>query len=397
MGENYELVAMKASGISLRKIMFPLIIVSIIISGVAFYFSNNILPVANLKFKSLLYDVREKKLALDIKPGVFYHGIEGFVIRVGSKDKDEKTIREIKIYDHRDKKGNINITVADSGRMELTADGTNLIFYLYNGVNYSDNTENRNYRETNPFQRTSFRENIRRFSLVDFNLSRTNEDLFKSNYSMLNLTQLKMAEDSLIKQYDNRTEEIPNTLLQSFYYYNKIDTSKSIDTSTAVAYTSDILREFSNSDKFRFISDALQRCYRIRDNVKFYKSELESKSEMIFRHQAEWHRKFTLSFACFILFFIGAPLGAIIRRGGLGLPVVVSVLLFVIYHVISITGEKSVKSGVIDANYGMWIASFVLLPLGIFLTYKATTDSPLLDSDAWIKMIDKIFKRKKRS
>ena len=128
LGEHYELVAMKSAGISLRRIMLPLVVVSIIISGIAFYFSNNVLPIANLKFKSLLYDVREQKLALDIKEGIFYNGLSGFVIRVGKKDKDDKTIRDIKIYDHRDKKGNINLTVADSGRMELTPDGDIAIF-----------------------------------------------------------------------------------------------------------------------------------------------------------------------------------------------------------------------------------------------------------------------------
>ena len=397
LGEHYELVAMKASGISLRRIMFPLILVSIFISGIAFYFSNNVLPVANLKFKSLLYDVREKKLALDIKPGVFYQGIEGFVIRVGEKDKDEKTIREITIYDHRSKKGNVNITVADSGKMELTPDGSKLVFILYNGVNYMDNTDQRNYRKTNPFQRTSFSKNIRTFNLTGFNMSRTNEDLFKSNYSMLNLSQLKYAEDSLITIYDKRLDEIPQTLLRGFYYYGKVDSNQLAAYVAKDTLTSDILKGFSKHEQMDFIDNAIQRSRRIRDNIRYYKSEMESKSELIYRHQAEWHRKFTLSFACFILFFIGAPLGAIIRRGGLGLPVVVSVLLFVVYHVISITGEKSVKSGVIDANCGMWIASLVLLPLGIFLTYKATTDSPLLDSDAWIKLIDKIFKRKKQS
>jgi lipopolysaccharide export system permease protein len=128
--------------------------------------------------------------------------------------------------------------------------------------------------------------------------------------------------------------------------------------------------------------------------MKFYQNNLENKNKLIFKHQVEWHRKFTLSVACFVLFFIGAPLGAIIRKGGLGLPVVFSVLFFVLFHIISITGEKSVKSGVLDANVGMWIAPFVLLPLGIFLSWKATTDAPLLDSEAWGKYFGKFLKRK---
>lgn len=395
LGENYELVAMKASGISLRKIMFPLILLSIVISGIAFYFSNNVLPVANLKFKSLLYDVRQQKLALDIKEGVFYNGIDGFIIRVGKKEKDERTVRDIMIYDHREKKGNINVTVADSGKMELAPGGSALIFTLYEGTNYSDQTENRNYKKTNPFQRTKFRENMRKFDLLGFDLSRTNEELFKSNYSMLNLTQLTQAEDTLILQLKNRATEIPNLLIQNFYYYNRIDSARAADYVSEEPYVTDLLSGYGTVDKIAIIKDALQRFRRQRENIGYYKSELNNKKVLIYKHQAEWHRKFTLSFACLVLFFIGAPLGAIIRRGGLGLPVVVSVLFFVLFHIISITGEKSVKSGVVDANVGMWIASVVLLPLGIFLTIKATTDSPLLDSEAWMKYFKKFSKKRK--
>ena len=395
LGENYELVAMKASGISLRRIMLPLIIMSIVISGVAFYFSNNILPVANLKFKSLLYDVRQQKLALDIKEGVFYDGIDGFIIRVGKKEKDERTVRDIMIYDHREKKGNINVTVADSGKMELTPDGSALFFTLYNGYNYADQTEGRSYRRTNPFQRTKFRENVRKFDLLGFDLSRTNEELFKSNYSMLNLAQLDEAEDSLITELDNRKKEIPVLLIKNFYYFNLIDSAQAAGFDSEKPYSTDFLADYNKQEKLAIVEDATQRFRRQRENIGYYKNEIENKSVMIYKHQAEWHRKFTLSFACLVLFFIGAPLGAIIRRGGLGLPVVVSVLFFVLFHIISITGEKSVKSGVVDANVGMWIASVVLLPLGIFLTYKATTDSPLLDSEAWIKFFKKIFKKNK--
>jgi len=395
LGENYELVALKSAGISLRKIMFPLVILSIVISGVAFYFSNNILPIANLKFKSLLYDVREQKLALDIKEGIFYNGLSGFVIRVGKKEKDDKTMRDIKIYDHRDKKGNINLTVADSGRMELTPDGLNLLFTLYNGHNYLDRVDQRHYRYTRPFQRTKFREEIRKFNLVDFEMTRTNEDLFKNNYSMLNLRQLKKAEDSLLIERTRKINRIPKYMIKTFYFYStQIDSVRQLEFDPQKPYTTDLMAGYNKYERSGFIDEALKKLRRARQNIQNYKSEIESKNKLIYKHQAEWHRKFTLSFACFVLFFIGAPLGAIIRRGGLGLPVVVSVLFFVLFHIISITGEKSVKSGVIDANFGMWIASIVLLPLGIFLTVKATTDSPLLDADAWLKMISKIFKKK---
>lgn len=395
LGEHYELVAMKSAGISLRRIMIPLVVVSIIISGIAFYFSNNVLPIANLKFKSLLYDVREQKLALDIKEGVFYSGLSGFVIWVGKKDKDDKTIREIKIYDHRDKKGNINLTVADSGRMELTPDGLNLLFTLYSGYNYLDRVDQRQYRYSRPYQRTKFREEIRKFNLLDFEMSRTNEDLFKNNYSMLNLKQLQKAEDSLFNERAEKKKRIPRYMLKTFYFYSTgVDSARQATFEPDSIYTTDVLAGFNNFEKTEYIKEALKKLRRARQNIQNYESEVESKERLIYKHQAEWHRKFTLSFACFVLFFIGAPLGAIIRKGGLGLPVVVSILFFVLFHILSITSEKSVKSGVVDANFGMWIASIVLLPLGIFLTMKATTDSPLLDGDAWVKLINKVFKKK---
>ena len=394
LGENYELVAMKAAGVSLRRIMTPLVALSIMISLIAFYFSNNVLPVANLKFKSLLYDVREQKLALDIKEGVFYDGLDGFVIRVGKKEKDEKTIRDVLIYDHTENKGNVNVTVADSGRMELTDDGMNLIFTLYNGYNYTEQTDQRNYRETRPFRMTKFRENFRKFNLMDFEMNRTDQDLFKNNYTMLNLSQLDEAEDSLVQQLNKRRMEIPGLLFKNFYFYQRVDSAKAIAFEPTEPYTNDLLKSSNNNDKIAIVDEALKHCRRIRTTIDSYHKEIESKSEQIYKHQAEWHKKITLSFACFVLFFVGAPLGAIIRKGGLGMPVVVSVLLFVMFHIISMTSEKSVKSGVIDANIGMWIASFVLLPMGVFLTMKATTDSPLLDADAWRKLFRKIIRKK---
>lgn len=394
LGENYELVAMKAAGISLRRIMTPLIITSILTSFVAFYFSNNIYPIANLKFKSLLFDVREQKLALDIKEGIFYSDLDGFVIRINEKEKDDKTIKDIMIYDHRDKKGNISLTVADSGIMELTPDGMNLVFTLYSGSNYLENINQKNYRETRPFQRRTFQEDIIKFNLENFAMSRTDEDLFSSNYSMLNLTQLRTAEDSLIGALKLTKKEIPVSMLRNFSVFSKYDSIGQVNYVNDRIYVTDLLEGKKKYEKLEILEDASNRSRRARENMKFYQNNLENKNKLIFKHQVEWHRKFTLSVACFVLFFIGAPLGAIIRKGGLGLPVVFSVLFFVLFHIISITGEKSVKSGVLDANIGMWIAPVVLLPLGIFLTYKATTDAPLLDSESWGKFFGKILKRK---
>ncbi len=394
LGEYYELVAMKASGISLRRIMMPLIIMSVIISLVAFYFSNNVLPIANLKFKSLLHDVREQKLALDIKEGIFYNGLDGYSIRVGKKEKDGKTIRNILIYDHTDRKGNTNMTVADSGRMELNNGGLTLKFTLYNGTNYQERTDQKQYKLYRQHQRTNFREEVRSFNLVDFKMTRTNEDLFKNNYSMLNLNQLKKADDSLFLELTENKLRLNKSLLAEYYYFSHVDSAALASVKTPHPFITNLLTQVNETEKKEVIEQAQDNIRKSRQGIQNHNNDLDSKTKTLYRHQAEYHRKYTLSVACFVLFFIGAPLGAIIRRGGLGLPVVVSILFFVLFHIISITGEKAVKSGAMDANVGMWIAPVVLLPLGIFLTFKATTDSPLLDMDAWNKLFSRLFKRK---
>jgi len=392
MGEHYELVAMKSSGVSLWKIMRPLIILSIAISGVAFYFSNNVLPIANLKFKSLLYDVRKQKLAFDITEGIFYNGMDGFVMRVGDKDKDDRSIRDVLIYNHLDKHGNTDLTVADSGRMESTPDGRYLIFHLYNGYNYQEKYDQENYRNNRHFQKTRFEEEYRRFDLSGFDMKRTDEDLFKNNYSMLNIDQLNYSMDSLGKLYMGKKMDFADNFSKHYQFYSVID-STSYHEATLADSLLFPLDGWTKAEQSSILQRAMNKARGVKSNIEWHISDYESKKEWLAKHQVAWHKKFTLSFACLVLFFIGAPLGAIIRKGGIGLPVVVSVLFFVLFHIITITGEKSAIAGAVGIEFGMWIASAVLLPLGIFLTIKATSDSPLLDFDIWKRRIGKLFKR----
>jgi lipopolysaccharide export system permease protein len=392
LGEHYELVAMKSSGISLWKIMRPLIILSIVISGIAFYFSNNVLPIANLKFKSLLYDVRNQKLAFDIKEGIFYDGIEGFVMRVGKKENDDRTIRDVMIYNHMEKYGNTDLTVADSGRMESTADGRFLVFHLFRGYNYQEKTDQKDYRQNLQFQKTRFEEEYRRFDLSGFAMTRTDENLFKNNYSMLNLSQLKYAIDSLGQQYGSKKDDFSKNFDKHYQYLSTLDSAAYAGLTDSDSLLSP-LEGFSSSEKTTIIQRALNKARGVKSNIEWHVSDYESKREWLAKHMVAWHKKFTLSFACLVLFFIGAPLGAIIRKGGIGLPVVVSVLFFVLFHIITITGEKSAIAGALSIEFGMWIASVVLLPLGIFLTIKATSDSPLLDFDIWKRKTGSFLKR----
>lgn len=388
LGEQYELVAMKASGISLRTIMKPLMILSVAISLLAFYFSNNVLPVANLKFKSLLYDVRKKRLAVNIKEGIFYNDLDDYVIRVGDKGKDGNSIYRVMIYNHTDRRGNIDVTVADSGRMETSPDQRFLYFHLYNGYNYTEAVEQKNSRYTHPFQRIHFREQIQKFDLSSFAMSRTNEELFKSNYQMLNIRQLNGAIDSLQTNYSAKRENLSENFIKNYKFLLASD-STITDTlaDSLMILEPDILSGFSPGDRPRLLELSLASARSLKKMMEYHKGEYHSNQSNIIKHKVVWHKKFTLSFACLVLFFIGAPLGAIIRKGGLGLPVVVSVLFFIMYHIISMIGEKSALQDAMPVTQGMWLSSVILLPLGFFLTYKATTDAPIMDSDVWNKGI----------
>ncbi|GAB1404101.1 LptF/LptG family permease [Lentimicrobium sp.] len=396
LGERYELVAIKSAGISLRTAMKPLIILSVFISIFAFFFSNNVLPLANLKFKSILYDVRQQKLAINIREGIFYDGIEGYVMRVGKKEDDGETIRDVMIYDHSSRMGNSNVTHADWGTMKQSADGEVLELTLYDGYNYDEKMDSRNAMGR-PFQRTFFAEQYRRFDLSDFKMLRTNEDLFRNHYQMLNLEQLKLAGDSLRNNLKDHYLSIKQTVANSFPFNQKLDstaiTLKSI--SSGDKFHNPALDSLDKNQRLKAYESALTNARNIRSNVEFSKADIDARLLLIRKHEVEYHRKFTLSIACLVLFFIGAPLGAIIRKGGLGLPLVISVVFFVIYHVISMTGEKSVRAGQLDAFPGMWLSSIILLPLGIFLTVKATSDSPVFDPDVWKRLVTGKFLQKK--
>lgn len=394
LGEHFELTALKSSGLSLQKIMTPLIISTFCIALGAFYFSNNILPYTNLKAGSLLYDVRESKPALLFKEGVFNNSLEGFSIRVGKKDKDEKTLREILIYDHRAMQGNNIVMAAKSGKMEETADKMFLVLTLKDGVSYKEIADNPKDIESRPLVRDKFEERIIHFDLSEFKMSRTNEDLFKNNYQMLNLSQLNMAVDSLEIKKQKRRLNFTGQLKQNYYaksnsFLTTLDTNKINNNDTSS------FSKFSNIQQLSIIESAANTVRSAKAYSESIMNEVDAEEYSKLKYQVEWHRKFTLSIACIVLFFIGAPLGAIIRKGGLGMPVVISVVFFIIFHILSITGEKLAKEGEIPVYQGMWLATAILLPIGVFLTYKATSDSSLFDANAYIDPVKNFFTRNK--
>lgn len=396
LGEHYELVAMKASGISIWRVMRPLVILSVMLSGLAFVFSNSINPVAVLKFKTLLFDVRKQKLAFDIKEGVFYKDIENYVIYVDRKGEDGSTIYGVKIYDHTDRDGENKIMVADSGKMALSPNQHFIIFSLFNGYNYvEDNSNRETYRKNRPFERMSFREEQIKFSLESFDLTRSSGEMYKGYQAIMNTHQLSTALDSLQERYDLRQENFSESFRRRLNNYE----TRTQDTSYLPPLTSHLTWPLADhldqGTRTAVLETAAAAAHNAKENVSFNKQDLGAQDLNIKRHKKEWHKKFTLSFACLIFFFIGAPLGTIIRKGGLGLPVVISVLFFVIYYIVSTVSERMAEYGDLNMFLGVWLSSLILFPVGLFLTFKATSDSTLLDGDSWKKYFHQLFHKKK--
>jgi lipopolysaccharide export system permease protein len=404
LGENLELTALKSSGISLQKIMSPLIFFVTFLSICAFFFSNNILPRANLKARSLLYDITRQRPEINIKKGEFYNGIDGISIKIADREPRTNLLRKILVYDHRDKAGNISVTYADSGYMKITQDTTNLIFTLYHGYSYNEviDQEKRRRRRlvnTYPHRRDVFDEQELILELSGFGLNRTDEDLFKNQYAMLNLQQLSHFKDSLTKDLEDRKEIFFRTLQKTHLlvdYSSRISLKNASginDSAKAAIFNPEkVIEELTQPEKEASIEKALIKARETKNYISSSKDNLIWRAKNIRRYQIEWHRKLTLSFACFIFFFIGAPLGAIIRKGGLGTPIVISVIFFIIYYIISLSGEKFVREIIILPFAGMWFSSFVLLPIGAFLTYKATVDSAILNVETYINFFKKLFK-----
>lgn len=384
LGENYELVALKSAGLSLQRIMFPLIVFMVMLSAGAFVFSNSVWPVANLKFASLLYDVRSKKPALDIQDNVYYKDIDGYVIRVKNRDEKTDLLSDIIIYDHTQENGNNRVIRAETGKMEMGVDKSYMLFTLKNGSLY-DEMEGID----DPLYRSTFSEKIIRFDLSGFNLERSDEEIFKNNYRMMSISQIAAQTDTLTESYELRKQEFRRAM--GGYLALIQDSIKLKPIQTAAEKYTDWFEKLPKAKKQQYLNWAINAVRSTQTYNEAFMHDFKYRAQFISKHKIEWHRKFTLSIACLILFFIGAPLGAIIRKGGLGMPVVISVLFFLLFHITSITGEKMVKTGELTALAGMWLSSAILTPIGVFLTYKATTDSAIMDTDFYKKFFSKLL------
>ena len=387
LGEHHELTAIKASGVALTRILRPVWLLSLVLAVGAFWFNERIVPKANLNAYSLLWDVRQKKLALDIREGVFYNGIPGYTIKVDKKVGPEKDIlMGIMIYDHNQKSGNSTIILADSGRMFTRYGGQYLGLELFRGHTYIEQPDAQN-RAAASFGRQAYKHNTIIFSLSSFNLNQTKKELFQQNRMMLNIPQLFHGADSIQKALRRERKLLP-ARLGGYYTYLRLDTTGRAQHRKLAALqvpaarlapltamqAEQALNRARNIDGF--IRSTSQRLFEIaRDSAEF---------------RIEVYRKYTQSMAVLLMFLIGAPLGAIIKKGGIGVPILISILFFIIFYVLDTMGSKYGREFVLPVGVGMWLSNCVLFPFGIFFLYQAYNDSGLLEVDFWRRLAQRL-------
>ncbi len=457
MGEKFELTAIKAAGISLQRAMAPLTIFTVLMSIGAFVIANDVIPYANLKMSALIWSIRNQRPELNIKPSIFNNDIENFSIRISRKNEKTGMMYDFVVYDHTAGKANSVCIVADSGSMHVTDNGRFMIVTLYSGVQYEEVEERK--RESFPYRKDVFAEQSMVFNLSGFDFNKADESGFKNRYQVMNVKELKVSTDSLQRDFNKCATDLHESLTAANYLKNSTHREKvyadsvrsarthksqyvsrrssgsaliSLLPDTAYAAEDIIIRQkiahFNDSlyrtkydiptsemksvasldsifdtmtkdDRQKVINRAKEYVTQTNTVIVREADDLASRQRTIAKYRNAWHQKFTLSVACMIFFFIGAPLGAIIRKGGFGLPIVISVIVFLIYYLISTAGMKMAREGIWEPWQGMWISTFVILPLGVFFTYKATVDAQLFNKEAWAKAFGKIvgfFVRKKR-
>lgn len=408
LGERFELTAMKASGISLLKVMSPLIVLISFIAVGAFFFQNNVLPIAQTKMWTLLYSMRQKSPELEIPEGVFYSQIPGYNFYVQNKDRESGTLYNMMIYDVSRGFDNARVILADSGHLKSADDKVHLFLQLYNGEQFENLRENSgNVSAGNqPYRREQF--DLKEILLAfDANFNRMDESGMRNQYVGKNIAELRHTIDSVGERVDSvgdiyAREFKEATYVRVPYYTTVTENGKTLEVrrpevSLTTPIDIDSLYYKENPSKTRsYLTMALNRAQTMRQEYEFKSYVMEEDRYTIRRHDIEMQKKFTLSFACLIFFFIGAPLGAIIRKGGIGTPLVISVFLFIFYYIIDNTGYKLARDGAMPVWEGIWLSSFVLLPLGVFLTYKAMNDSAVLNIDAYKNFIRRMRGTQKR-
>ena len=398
LGEHYEIIAIKSAGISIFKLIFSLSLLAILIAFGSFWFADNVTPKAYDKMRTLLRSIMDQKPTLSIEEGVFYDGFDNYTIRVGKKNRNNKDIYDILLFNHEKYQGNTTFTYAQRGKMEMTDDKLFMLFYLYDGF-YWDENPNVNSSSKNQLVRTKFSEQYKRFDISSFKFEKSDENFYSKNNQALSNAELRKMSDTVRNQVSNHNAEIVESFLSScygfkfFFYPNDLNP-------TQIDLTNIHYNDLNNHEKSRVLDRVGMLKNDFTNTLKSngeYKKHLNS---LINSYRAEWYKKYVISVACILMFFIGAPLGSIIRKGGIGTPLVITVVFFSSYFMLSIFGEKIAKGGAVPVWTGMWLSSFVLFPICAFLNYQASVDSALLSSEelhkTFIKIIPKnLFAKRK--
>lgn len=402
LGEKFELTAMKAAGVSLIKSMRPLIILIVCISIGAFFFQNNVLPIAQTKMWTLLFSARQKSPEMEIPERTFYDQIPGLNMFVDHKDPETGMLYNLMIYDMSNGSDNTRIIVADSGKISMTVDKAHLLFSIYSGEQFENlRSQTAGVRSNNlPYRRETF-EKKDILLQFDANFNRMDDDVMRQQHVGKDITELRATIDSVENRVDSIGANYAREIKQSSYFglpYYKVSYGpegrvEALQQPVQLDMPLDIDSLFRRNEGINersIISQALNKARSMQQEYEYRSYSMEDDRKTIRRHGIELHRKFTLSFACLIFFFIGAPLGAIIRKGGFGLPLIVSVLLFIVYFIIDNMGYKLARDGRMEVYQGIWMSSVVLLPLGVFLTYKAVHDSAVFNFDSYKAFILKL-------
>jgi lipopolysaccharide export system permease protein len=399
LGEHIELTALKSSGISLTTIMKPIAILMVFVAIGAFFFMNNALPKSQVKMWTLLFSMRQTSPTLDIPEGTVYSQIPGYNIYVKRKDKERDMLYNMLIYDVSVGTMYPRIVAADSGRLSMTEDKQHLVLTLYKGAWYEEMKGGGGVSGMSGelYRRETFHDKEIMIP-YDANFTRMDDETMKSQYVGKNITELQQTIDSVRLKVDSAASLIVENLrhqpicgvpvVRSIFKdgVNVKEPVKEVKLDKPVNLN-DLIKGLSESEQQLLVNQALMRTNTAMQDLQFQGYSVNDDNYVIRRHQIELMKKFTLSLACLIFFFIGAPLGAIIRKGGLGMPIVISVILFIVYYIIDNMGYKLARDGRWPVWQGMWLSSAVLLPLGIFLTKKAVNDSAVFNPDAWLNVL----------
>ncbi len=405
MGENYELLAMKSAGMSLLRIIEPLIYVILLVAVGSFFVVNNLVPYANKKMYSIIYDIRKQKQVIEFKDGLFFNGIDNMSIRVGTQDPKSKLLRNILIYDNRDRSGNMTTTVADSGYIRLSDDKQMLLITLFNGHSY-DQTRSSNWYNKSALRNNSFDRQEGVLPMEGFAMGeRTDANSMKGSQTMT-IKELQRDIDSIDNQVNLLMVRSYDPLLKQQIFERDhsvlpLPDSLKVDKSgmNSIAALDSIAR-LDVKDQQVIWTVARRQAKNSRNMFSYDEVSMKNGLHRLYLSRVEWHRKLSTPISIVIFFIIGASLGAIIRKGGLGMPIVVSVIFFVIYYVMSMSGEKMAKEGTWSALSGMWISAYVLTPVAIYLTYKANNDSAIFDRELYIGLFKRAYsfvREKKKS